>query len=123
MRHSHVLALAAAALAAVAPAGAQTRSAPSPRSAEPTPTPDQRTFIYRTGDESPRAALGVSTSATGTKRDTLGLLITSVTRGGPAEKAGLEEGNRLAAINGVSLRANAADIEDYESSGTLSRRL
>ena len=56
-------------------------------------------------------------------RDTLGLLITSIMRGGPAEKAGLEEGNRLAAINGVSLRANAADIDDYESAGTLSRRL
>ena len=74
-------------------------------------------------DENPRAALGVNTSSTGTRRDTLGLLITSIVRGGPAEKAGLEEGNRLAAINGVSLRANAADIDDYESAGTLSRRL
>jgi serine protease Do len=65
----------------------------------------------------------VNTSSTGTRRDTLGLLITSIVRGGPAEKAGLEEGNRIAAINGVSLRANVADIEDYESAGTLSRRL
>jgi serine protease Do len=124
MRHSHLLALTAVALAAAVPAGAQTRREPAPRRTEPTPAPDRRTFIYRSGeDESPRAALGVSTSATGTARDTLGLLITSVTRGGPAEKAGLEEGNRLAAINGVSLRAAAADVEDYESSGALSRRL
>ena len=79
-------------------------------------------FVFD-GNENPRAALGVNTSSTGTRRDTLGLLITSIVRGGPAEKAGLEEGNRLAAINGVSLRANAADIDDYESAGTLSRRL
>jgi hypothetical protein len=119
-----LLALTAAALAAATPAGAQTRREPAPRRVEPTPAPDARTFIYRSSeDESPRAALGVSTSATGTKRDTLGLLITSVTRGGPAEKAGLEEGNRLASINGVSLRAAAVDVEDYESSNALSRRL
>jgi C-terminal processing protease CtpA/Prc len=76
---------------------------------------------WQEGDH--RAALGVGTSATGTLRDTLGVMITSITKGGPAEKAGLEEGNRLAAINGVSLRANAADIEDSEMSGTLTRRL
>ena len=70
-----------------------------------------------------RAALGIATSATGTLRDTLGLLITSITAGSPAEKAGLEEGNRLAAINSVSLRTNAADAEDGEMSSALTRRL
>ncbi len=70
-----------------------------------------------------RAALGIGTSATGTARDTLGLLITSITAGSPAEKAGLEEGNRLAAINGTSLRTSAADVEDGEMSGALTRRL
>ncbi|MEO7857616.1 MAG: PDZ domain-containing protein, partial [Gemmatimonadaceae bacterium] len=70
-----------------------------------------------------RAALGVSTTATGTLRDTLGLMITMITKGSPAERAGLEEGNRIQAINGVNLRANAADIEDAELSGSLSRRL
>ncbi len=70
-----------------------------------------------------RAALGVSTTATGTLRDTLGLMITMITKGSPAERAGLEEGNRIQAINGVNLRANAADIEDSELSGSLSRRL
>jgi S1-C subfamily serine protease len=88
-----------------------------------------RARVYSSDSDSPwqdgerRAALGVGTSATGTLRDTLGVMITSITRGSPAEKAGLEEGNRLAAINGVSLRANAADIEDSEMSGTLTRRL
>ena len=70
-----------------------------------------------------RAALGIGTSATGTLRDTLGLLITSITAGSPAEKAGLEEGNRVAAINGVSLRTSAADAEAGEMSSALTRRL
>ena len=74
------------------------------------------------GDDN-RAALGLGTTATGTVRDTLGLLITSITPNSPAERAGLEEGNRLAAINGVSLRANAADVEDAEMSGALAHRL
>jgi serine protease Do len=120
MRHTPLLAAGAAMLAMTAPAAAQTRATPAPRAE--IAGPESRTFMLDR-DETPRAALGVNTSSTGTRRDTLGLLITSIVRGGPAEKAGLEEGNRIAAINGVSLRANVADIEDYESAGTLSRRL
>ena len=120
MRHIPLLAAGAAMIAMTAPAAAQTRATPAPRAE--IAGPEGRTFVLDR-DETPRAALGVNTSSTGTRRDTLGLLITSIVRGGPAEKAGLEEGNRIAAINGVSLRANAADIEDYESAGTLSRRL
>src|SRR5471032_1571548 len=89
-------------------------------------TPQARMYSYdvdRLDREEHRAALGVGTTATGTLRDTLGVMITSVAKGSPAEKAGLEEGSRIAAINGVSLRANAADIEDAEMSGTLTRRL
>ena len=41
--------------------------------------------------------LGVSTGSSG-KRDTLGLFIESITEGSPADKAGLEEGNRIASI-------------------------
>ena len=82
-------------------------------------------FMYRYSSDEPssRAALGIGTRTTGTLRDTLGLLITSITRGSPAEKAGLEEGNRLAAINTVNLRANAADIEDSDMSSAITRRL
>jgi S1-C subfamily serine protease len=119
MRHTQLLAASAAMLAMTIPAGAQTSSVPSARAE--IAGPEGRTFVF--GDDTPRAALGINTSSTGTRRDTLGLLITSIVRGGPAEKAGLEEGNRIAAINGVSLRANVADIDDYESAGTLSRRL
>ena len=79
---------------------------------------------YRIGSQPEhRAALGIGTSATRTLRDTLGLLITSITSGSPAEKAGLEEGNRLAAINGVSLRTSAAAAEDGEMSSALTHRL
>ncbi|MFL5618175.1 MAG: PDZ domain-containing protein [Gemmatimonadaceae bacterium] len=120
MRHTQLLAAGAAMLAMTSPAAAQVRSAPAPRAE--IAGPEGHTFVLDR-DEAPRAVIGVNTSSTGTRRDTLGLLITSIVRGGPAEKAGLEEGNRIAAINGVSLRANAADIDDYESAGTLSRRL
>jgi hypothetical protein len=82
-----------------------------------------RASVERFYQDDHRAALGITTSATGTARDTLGLMITSITRNGPAEHAGLEEGNRIAAINGVNLRANAADIEDTEMSSALTHRL
>jgi hypothetical protein len=96
--------------AALLPAGAQLRT--PPRIDPVTDGPGQH-----------RAALGVSTMATGTRRDTLGLMISAVTPGSPAARAGLEEGNRIAAINWTSLRANGADVEDEAMAGTLARRL
>jgi hypothetical protein len=118
MRRTRLLALAATAALASAPAGAQVYSSPDVHILR---APRGR---YEIGAEDEhRAAIGVSTSATGTLRDTLGLMITSITKGSPAERAGLEEGNRIAAINGVNLRASAADVEDAELSGSLSRRL
>ena len=116
MRLTHALTVAALAGAAV-PAAAQT-SRPEVRIRR---APEARAFqIFRSGQG---AALGVGTRATGTLRDTLGLLVTSITKDSPAERAGLEEGNRIAAINGVSLRANAADVEDMEMSNALTHRL
>lgn len=73
------------------------------------------------GDDDERAVLGVSTSSGG-ERDTLGLLITAITSGGPAEQAGLEEGNRIAAVNGVRLTLSSADAGEPDMSGILSRR-
>ena len=69
-----------------------------------------------------RLVLGLSTSSGG-MRDTLGLLVSSITPDSPAEKMGLEEGNRLTAINGVSLKLNASDASDPEMAGVLGRRL
>jgi S1-C subfamily serine protease len=118
MRLTHLLTLAAVA-GATTSAAAQTRL-PSDRDVEIVRIPRSRADF---GDEEHRAALGVGTAASGTLRDTLGLMVTSITRGSPAERAGLEEGNRIAAINGVSLRAAAADVEDAQMSGALTRRL
>ena len=73
--------------------------------------------------ESPRAIIGVTTSTSTGARDTLGLLVSLVSRNGPAEKAGIEEGNRIAAINGVSLKLAPADIGDPDMESLMSRRL
>ncbi len=80
-----------------------------------------RTFSFTDRDDD-RPRIGVSTGPGG-KRDTLGLLVTDVSRGGPAEKAGIEEGDRLVSINGVNLRVSAADVDDIELSGLGTRRL
>jgi hypothetical protein len=81
-----------------------------------------RFFTYDS-DETPVRRSASTRRRPGTKRDTLGPAhhVGGARRSG--REGGLEEGNRIAAINSVSLRANAADIEDYESASTLSRRL
>ncbi|MEO7455555.1 MAG: PDZ domain-containing protein [Gemmatimonadaceae bacterium] len=119
MRFTHLLALAAVTGAAANSADAQ-ESRASTEARVRTIAPS----VYRY-DAAPshRAALGVVTGTSGTLRDTLGILITSVTRGSPAEKAGIEEGTRVSAINGVSLRIAAADVEDGEMSAGVTRRL
>ena len=120
MRFKHVLALAAVSAAATTSATAQEPGASTESRVR---SLDQVISRYDDQQQAHRAALGIGTTATGTLRDTLGLMITSITKGSPAEKAGLEEGNRLAAINGVSLRVNVADVEDGEMSNALTRRL
>ena len=73
--------------------------------------------------EGPRAVMGVTTSSSTSPRDTLGLLVSTVTHNSPAEKAGIEDGNRIASINGVSLKLAASDIGDDDMQGLMSRRL
>lgn len=80
-----------------------------------------RAFAYVTGDPD-RPMIGVSTGTSG-KRDTLGLLIESVTRGSPAEKAGIEEGDRLVSVNGVNLRLSPMDAGESDMDGVASSRL
>lgn len=118
MRPTSLLAIAAVSAAAAHVAVAQTES----RVRILQPSTARRAYTLDREPEH-RAALGIGTTTTGTLRDTLGLLITSITKGSPAEKAGLEEGNRIAAINGMSLRVNAADVEDGEMSSAFTRRL
>jgi predicted metalloprotease with PDZ domain len=59
-----------------------------------------------------RATLGLSVRATGSARDTLGVFVQAVAPDGPAERAGIVEGTRIAAVNGVDLRVSRADVED-----------
>src|SRR6476619_4166815 len=82
-----------------------------------------RTYSYDSRyDDRDRAAIGISTSSGG-MRDTVDLLVSSVTAGGPADKAGIEEGNRLVSINGVSLRLSAADAKEGDMGDIVQRRL
>jgi S1-C subfamily serine protease len=59
-------------------------------------------------DRENRPAIGIAFGG-GSPRDSLGLFVTSVTPAGPAEKAGIEEGDRIAAINGTDVRVPAAE--------------
>lgn len=66
----------------------------------------------RTTANDSRGAIGVTVGGSGTVRDTLGLFVSSVVAGGPAEKAGLVEGERIAAVNGVDVRVPKEDVDD-----------
>jgi hypothetical protein len=70
-----------------------------------------------------RAALGLELRTTGTRRDTLGVFVEAVTPKGPAETAGIVEGDRIASINGVDLRTQAGDTEDSYANGLAAHRL
>src|SRR5258707_212773 len=118
MRHTHLLALAA--LAGIT-STAHSQEARTEATRVRASTPE--VFSFRSAEPGHRAAIGVSTSTSGTLRDTLGILITAVTKDGPAEKAGLEEGNRIAAINGVNLRVSRDDAGDRYLSSVKAQRL
>lgn len=103
-------------LAALAASTASTAAAQAARA------PTVRSFSYFGADDPDRAMLGVTTSPGG-RRDTLGLLVESVTSGSPADKAGIEEGNRLQSINGVNLKLARDDADDPEMYGVSQNRL
>jgi serine protease Do len=70
-----------------------------------------------------RASLGVGLAGSGSARDTLGVFVTSIAADGPADKAGIEEGDRIVAINGVDLRVPREDAGDWAASNARVRRL
>lgn len=70
-----------------------------------------------------RAALGLELRTTGTRRDTLGVFVEAVTPKGPAETAGIIEGDRIASINGVDLRTQVGDTDDSYANGLAAHRL
>ena len=79
------------------------------------------TVLRRVRDD--RAVIGVTTSPSGNARDTLGVFVSAVTEDGPAAKAGLIEGDRIAAINGVSLRVAREDAGDDQVAMAKAERL
>jgi len=81
-----------------------------------------RAFSFTMMDGGNRAAIGITTTSGG-MRDTLGLLVTEVVANGPADKAQIEEGDRLQRANGTDLKLSAADAGDREMRGLMARRL
>src|SRR6185503_8795219 len=81
-----------------------------------------RRRVARNGEDS-RASLGIGLGASGSRRDTLGVLVMFVEDDGPAGKAGIEEGNRIAAINDTDLRMSRDDAGDGMVAGSKVRRL
>ena len=76
-----------------------------------------------TADPDPRTLLGIEVSMSGTGRDTLGLLVSSVVSGSPADEAGLQERERIAEVNGMSLRVSREDVGRSEAQDLVYRRL
>ena len=73
--------------------------------------PDGVVSERRTGGR-PRGAVGVSIGSAGNARDMLGLFVSSVVTGGAADKAGIIEGERIAAVNGMDVRVPREDVDD-----------
>src|SRR5688500_18454862 len=64
-----------------------------------------------------RATLGLMLGGSANKRDTLGVFVEGVAEDGPAERAGIYEGHRIAFVNGVHVRSSSAYAGDpYRSS-------
>ncbi len=82
-----------------------------------------RMFFRMDSAMAKRAAIGLELRSTGTRRDTLGVFVEAVTPKGPAENAGIIEGDRIAAINGVDLRTPAGDTDDEYVNGLAAHRL
>lgn len=86
---------------------------------------EPRRVVAGTGvrDDDGKATLGVGFGAVGSKRDTSGVLIASVVDDGPADRARIEEGDRVASINGVDLRVAREDAGDHAASRSRITRL
>ncbi|HKG92263.1 MAG TPA: PDZ domain-containing protein, partial [Gemmatimonadaceae bacterium] len=106
IRSSILLGAAAAALAA----GAETSAA-------------QTTAARAAAPRDARALLGLALGLSASDRDTLGVLVASVAPGGPAEQAGIVQGSRIAAVEGVSVRVDPEDVGRQESGEAVLRRL
>lgn len=118
MRSFHLCMAAAVLASAVAPLHAQQRDSSRARREQSI----VRTMRAADTAGQSRAVLGLSTQSSGA-RDSLGLLIVEVVPGGPADKAGLQEGDRIMAINGVNLKLAPGDAGQPDMRGLTTRRL
>ncbi len=84
---------------------------------------DGERAVLRRSVRNDRPVIGVTTSPSGNARDTLGVFVSAVTEDGPAAKAGIVEGDRIAAINGVSLRVSREDAGDEQVASAKANRL
>ena len=75
----------------------------------------------RIGNED-RAAVGIGLGGSASKRDTLGVFVASVSQDGPAEKAGIVEGDRIAKINGTDLRVQGPEAGENDMSRAMISR-
>lgn len=91
------------------------------QSTEPTRTM-RRSMGSRVAEEDRRGRVGLTIAAMGNARDTLGLFVSSVVTGGPAEKAGIVEGDRIASVNGVDVRVTKEDVEDRQAGNARADR-
>ncbi len=73
-------------------------------------------------DDETRGMVGLSIGGSGTARDTVGLFVNSVVPNGPAEKAGVVEGERIASVNGVDVRVPREDLEDMSAMSARANR-
>ena len=103
--------------------GAQLRTVRVTPVASSALTPAREGFSMFRRESGDRAVLGLSVAGTGTIRDTAGVFVLSVTKDGPAEKAGMIEGDRIAAINGVSLKVAREDAVDEAVGASRAERL
>ena len=83
-------------------------------------SPPRWMFVPR---REPRAAIGVSLLGEPSRRDSAGVFVSAVTTDGPAEKAGIVEGDRIAAINGQDLRVAREDAGDAAAARARASRL
>lgn len=125
MRYTR-LQVCAALLTVAAGAGAQVPATPPTPPTPPAPAERAERVMRHFVQDSAvlnRATLGVTLNQTGSRRDTLGIFISAVVENGPAERAGIIEGDRIASINGVDVRTTATDAGDSYLAGVAHRRL
>ena len=112
--------IAVALLSAAAPLSAQVRSRSSGDAAREPASSASSTGI---ADAETRRLLGITLSLSGNARDTLGVLVSSVVQRGPADEAGISEGNRIAELNGASLRVDGDAVGQESAERSLTRVL